>query len=82
VHAVRGNPEGARRNLLGSAARLARVPDTSAGPLGDALAMVDLQTARAWAGAALAALDAAPGEGGQALAQLLALGPAPVRRGV
>ncbi len=81
VHAVRGNPEGVRRNLLGSAARLARVPDTAAGPLGDALAMVDLQAARAWAGAALAALDAAaPGEGGRAVARLLALGPAPVRR--
>ena len=81
VHAVRGNPEGARRNLLGSAARLARVPDTAAGPLGDALAMVDLRTARAWAGAALAALDAAPEEGGRAVARLMALGPAPVRRG-
>jgi iron complex transport system ATP-binding protein len=81
VHAVRGNPEGARRNLLGSTVRLARVPDTAAGPLGDALAMVDLRTARAWAGAALAALDAAPEEGGRAVARLMALGPAPVRRG-
>jgi iron complex transport system ATP-binding protein len=80
VHAVRGNPEGARRNLLGSDARLARVPDTAAGALGDALAMVDLRTARAWARAALAALDAAPGDGGRAVARLLALGPAPVRR--
>ncbi len=82
VHAVRGNPEGVRRNLRGSAGRLARVPDAATGPLGEALALVDLQAARAWAGAALAALDAAPGEGSQAVARLLALGPAPLHRDV
>ena len=57
VHAVRGNPEGVRRNLLGAATRLARVPSEAAGTLGDALASVDLPATRTWIAAALAALE-------------------------
>ncbi|MGO9180204.1 MAG: DUF309 domain-containing protein [Candidatus Limnocylindrales bacterium] len=63
VHAVRGNPEGVRRNLLGAATRLARVPSAAAGTLGDALASVDLPATRSWIAAALAALESSSVQG-------------------
>ncbi len=81
VHAVRGNPEGVRRNLQGSARRLALVPDESTGTLGDAIRRVDLPATRAWIAAALAAFDHAPDAATLgSLAGLIAAGPAPVSR--
>ena len=94
MHAVRGNPEGVRRNLLGAASRFpARVPTTADGALGNlVLRSVDLVATRTWVTAALDALDAVPLEeapagtdaGGAALplmrvTRLLAVAPAPVR---
>jgi iron complex transport system ATP-binding protein len=90
VHAVRGNPEGVRRNLLGAAGRLERVPATADGVLGEALAAVDLGATTSWLAAALVALEAAPPQDAQAggaagrllgVTRLLAASPAPVRSG-
>ena len=81
VHAVRGNPEGVRRNLQGSARRLALVPDESTGILGDAIRRVDLPATRGWIAAALAAFEHAPDAATLgSLAGLIAAGPAPVSR--
>jgi iron complex transport system ATP-binding protein len=81
VHAVRGNPEGVRRNLQGSARRLALVPDESTGTLGDAIRRVDLAATRGWIDAALAAFEHAPDAATlDILAGLIAAGPAPVSR--
>jgi len=81
VHAVRGNPEGVRRNLRGAAARLARVPATTSGPLGEALVSVDVSATRTWIAAALAALEpeAATMVPLARVTSLLAVTPAPVR---
>ncbi len=79
VHAVRGNPEGVRRNLQGSARRLALVPDEATGTLGDAIRRVNLATTRAWIAAAVAAFEHASDAAAlDSLARLVAAGPAPV----
>ncbi len=82
VHAVRGNAEGTRRNLHGAAIRLARVPESASGPLGEALGRVDLAATRGWIDAASAVLDESGSETPEArtrrLARLVALSPAPV----
>lgn len=59
VHAVRGNPRGVLRNLEGAAARLARVPETAEGTLGQALGEVDLVAVRAWVDAAVTLVSGA-----------------------
>ncbi len=81
VHAVRGNPEGVRRNLEGAAGRLARVPDAADGALGAALERVDLPATRAWIAALLAVVETAHDAVVLAhVARLVAVAPAPVRR--
>ena len=81
VHAVRGNPEGVRRNFAGAARRLAMVPPEADDVLGAALARVDLAAIRAWLQATLEELEAAPDEAaGAAVAGRVAATPAPVRR--
>ena len=79
VHAVRGNPEGVRRNLQGSARRLALVPDEATGTLGDAIRRVNLAATRTWIAAAVAAFDHAPDAAAlESLTGLVAAGRAPV----
>jgi iron complex transport system ATP-binding protein len=79
VHASRGNAEGVRRNLEGSARRLDLVPAQAAGALGEALRRVDLAATRGWIEAVLDAdLHARDDAARASLARLVAAGPAPV----
>ncbi|MGC8634492.1 MAG: DUF309 domain-containing protein [Candidatus Limnocylindrales bacterium] len=79
VHASRGNAEGVRRNLEGSARRLDLVPEQPGGALGEALRRVDLAATRGWIEAVLDALADARDDAARAsLARLVAASPAPV----